>query len=122
VAPLGEILFQLGISGALLLMMSGAPRQAVPYYDWRFHPNNKSWTFDKGDKTTTRFGRFEDGKFITGKHSCCRYCAIGCLMVGFQEIPQLPPPRPVVLSSTSSAANASEAPVGSSSSNPIRID
>ena len=74
--------------------MSGAPRQAVPYYDWRFHPNNKSWTFDKGDKTTTRFGRFEDGKFITGKHSCCRYCAIGCLMVGFQEIPQLPPRGP----------------------------
>ena len=91
---MGEMMRRVSGGGGSAADDERAPRQAVPYYDWRFHPNNKSWTFNKGDKTTTRFGRFEDGKFITGKHSCCRYCAICCLMVGFQEILRLPPRGP----------------------------
>ena len=46
------------------------PKSAIPYFDWKFHPENKWWTFQKGHgKTTTRFGRFEESKFVTGNPS-----------------------------------------------------
>jgi hypothetical protein len=46
------------------------PKSTVPYYDWKYHGDNKWWTFQKGEgKTTTRFGRFEDRQFITGNPS-----------------------------------------------------
>jgi hypothetical protein len=50
---------------------NAAPVHAsVPFYDWKFHPGNKWWTFNKDHgKTNNRFGRFERGQFITGNPS-----------------------------------------------------
>ncbi len=50
--------------------IAAAAAASFPFYDWKFHPENKWWTFDKGQgKTNTRFGRFEHRQFITGNPS-----------------------------------------------------
>ncbi len=63
-------------------------------YQWQWHPMNQVWTFDKGGgRTHTRFGRFVDGRFVTGKiclwpalHDCLFHlllvsCNLSCCLL-----------------------------------------
>jgi hypothetical protein len=93
---------------------AGATGQAEPKerwpgnYQWQWHPLNKVWTFDKGGgQKHTRFGRFVDGRFVTGEiclpllAACCLLFAAtaACCMLPFQMMvcagnPSTPSPQP----------------------------
>ena len=80
-----------------------AGAKAVPFFDWRFHPENKWWVFDKGaGKTNTRFGRFVNRQFITGS-------------------PSTPAPSIATIASPVAVVSAAAAVTGSVE-NPIVID
>ena len=119
----------------------------VPYYDWAWHPQNKWWTFQKGEgKTHTRFGRFEGHLFVTGWRGClllvaCRLLLAACclprlllvacdltlllvllfILLAGNPTTQAPPSSGVVVVAAAAAA-ATDASAGASKTRPVIID